>query len=434
MAGLGWRLGLLLAGPALAAACSQAASSPSPEAPGCPALAYIEHDACVPLVIGDGSVVTSDAGVDVAPAVTEAGDGPPLDAPTDTPPAGCPFTLTPSSMVLPTGAAPSSVVVGDFDFDGKKDMAATTAADELTIFSGNGGGTFSQGPVYSTGLQPGAIATGDFDRDGTPDIVVANSLGDDGGNGGTASVYLGSHDGGLSRQSQYPTGLDPTDLAISDVNLDARPDIVLSTKTGTSVLLGNGDGTFQAPLPSGSGYETAVVTGDMNGDGRPDIVTSQSSAYSVVVQLGNGDGTFASPIVHMVQGASPPASVLVADVNHDGNIDVMATNGAELLVLLGNGDGSLADPAIYALREPHIGVALGDMNGDGNVDLVATIDFGIGVMLGKSDGTFDTVRTFGLANEPSGIAIGDVNSDGKQDVVAADLANTMTVLFGACMR
>jgi hypothetical protein len=74
------------------------------------------------------------------------------------------------------------------------------------------------------------------------------------------------------------------------------------------------------------------------------------------------------------------------------------------------------------------------MNGDGNVDLVATIDFGIGVMLGKSDGTFDTVRTFGLANEPSGIAIGDVNSDGKQDVVAADLANTMTVLFGACMR
>jgi hypothetical protein len=126
--------------------------------------------------------------------------------------------------------------------------------------------------------------------------------------------------------------------------------------------------------------------------------------------------------------------VLVADVNHDGNIDVMATNGAELLVLLGNGDGSLADPAIYALREPYIGVALGDMNGDGNVDLVATLNLGIGVMLGKSDGTFDTVRTFGLANEPSGVAIGDVNSDGKQDVVAADLANTMTVLFGACMR
>jgi hypothetical protein len=94
----------------------------------------------------------------------------------------------------------------------------------------------------------------------------------------------------------------------------------------------------------------------------------------------------------MLQGASPPATVLVADVNHDGKIDVMATNGAQLLVLLGYGDGSLADPAIYALVEPYVGVALGDMNGDGNVDVVATLDAGIGVMLGKSDGTFDTVR------------------------------------------
>jgi hypothetical protein len=329
----------------------------------------------------------------------------------------------------------SWVVVADLDLDGIQDMAVTaTSADEMTVFSGRGNGTFSQGATYPDGMLPGAIAVGDLDRDGVPDLVVANSATNDSGTGGTADIYLGSRDGGPMRQSECQSGLVPTDLAIADVNLDARLDVVFSTEAGTSVLLGNGDGTLQAPLFYGSGFESAVVIGDANGDGKPDVVTSQMGPYAVVVQLGNGDGTFAPPIAHVLQGPLLREVVSIADVDHDGKMDVIAWNDTQLLVLLGHGDGTLADPAIYALGNTVSDVAVGDMNDDGALDVVATDNAGINVLFGRSDGTFGAAKTFGGVTSPFGVAIGDFNSDGKKDVVVAEGTNAMTVLLGSCMR
>jgi hypothetical protein len=447
MPAAGKRLRLAIVAATLAAACSQAASSPEAAGPACPAQFYIEQDACVPLVIGDGSIAASEAGVDgeagidAGPMITEGGEAALHDAPAETAPAGCAFSLTPSSVHPSTLEAPSSIAIADLDRDGTLDMAMTAGSSgELVIFSGNGDGTFRQGTGYPAGMQPGAVVVGDLDRDGTPDIVVANSLGSDGGNGGTASVYLGSRDGGPLRGTQYPAGLDIVDMAMADFNFDAKPDVVFSTKVGTSVLLGNGDGTLQAPSTYGTGWEVGVVTGDMNGDGRPDIVTSQLNPYALVVQLGNGDGTFGSPIAHSLQGLQglySPGYVLCADVNHDGKMDVIASatgNGNQILVLFGQGDGSLADPAAYAIADTVLGVALGDMNGDGNVDVVASVNTSMNVLLGRSDGTFDAAITVGGVTNPTTLAIGDFNSDGKEDVVVADTGNLLTVLLGACMR
>jgi hypothetical protein len=175
-------------------------------------------------------------------------------------------------------------------------------------------------------------------------------------------------------------------VAVADVNGDDKLDVIVNNG---DVLLGNGDGTFQAAVSygSGGGYASSLEVGDMNGDGKPDLVVANQSASSngangsVGVLLGNGDGTF-QPALQTVtpEPISPyPGAMVLADFNGDGRLDV--ASGAGDFLLLGNGDGTFQPYLI--LGATGSGIAIGDFNRDGKPDLAVG---GVAILLNIASG------------------------------------------------
>jgi hypothetical protein len=221
------------------------------------------------------------------------------------------------------GDQPSSVAVGDFNRDGKPDMAATSfGSNTVTVLLGKGDGTFSPATSPATGSGPFSVAVGDFNRDGRPDLAAANF------DSHTLTVLLGKGDGTFSPATASPaTGDNPNSVAVGDFNRDGRPDLA-ATNAGSdtvTVLLGKGDGTFApAPSPATGGYPSSVAVGDFNRDGKPDLAAASYNSSTVTVLLGKGDGTFA-PTPSLATGEQP-ASVALGDFNRDGRPDLATAN------------------------------------------------------------------------------------------------------------
>ena len=211
------------------------------------------------------------------------------------------------------------------------------------------------------------MAIADLTSDGTPDIVVANT-GDN-----SVSVLLGNGDGTFQPQVTYDTGEAPISVAVADLNGDGTLDIVAANfgNSSVSVLLGNGDGTFQPQVSYATGTNpSSVAIADVNGDGIPDIVVANTSDNTVGVLPGNGDGTF-QPQATFATG-SIPSSVAVTDVNGDGKADLVVANFGDntVGVLENNSNGSFAGQVfsgdftdqVYTLVEPTVTTAAGSPN------------------------------------------------------------------------
>jgi VCBS repeat protein len=256
----------------------------------------------------------------------------------------------------------SSVTIADVNGDGKPDIVLASACDSnggcpsnsVGIMLGNGDGTFESVVTYdSGGLYPDSVAVADVNRDGKPDIIVANGCAN--GNDcpvGSVAVLLGNGDGSFQDAVAYAVGADTaTSVAVADVNGDGKPDLAVTTTcsnctigdTGrVSVLLGKGDGTFQSAVIYSVGGDNAysVALADVNGDGNVDVVVTTacfkcgvSGAGNVGVLLGNGNGTFKTWMTFWAGGGFHSNSVVVADVNGDGKPDVMvATCNFDLCV------------------------------------------------------------------------------------------------------
>jgi len=222
-----------------------------------------------------------------------------------------------------------SPAVGDFNGDGKLDVVAVIqGTSAVSIFLGHGDGTFAAPIQYPTGpmlLSPPYhnVLAGDFNGDGKLDLAVATDNG--------IAILLGNGDGTFQPFSLVPSLLsyDPGDdlLALADFNSDGKLDIIKSTQTGIiNVALGNGDGTFQQALgfqiPSILNTESAVV-GDFNGDGKPDLAFASQSSDVVTILFGNGDGTFQGHIEYSVPSVSNTVNFMeAADFNGDGALDM----------------------------------------------------------------------------------------------------------------
>jgi hypothetical protein len=345
---------------------------------------------------------------------------------------GVSFSNPTSFSVGPNGE-PESVAVGDFNGDGKLDLVTPNAfSNSVSVLVGNGDGTFQTAQSYGTGTPtvydfPVYVAVADFNGDHKPDLVVANK------NSNSVSVLVGNGDGTFQTAMNFGVGASPVYVAVGDLNGDHKLDLVVANEFSDtiSVLLGNGDGTFQAAqdFATGGRLPVSLSIADFNGDGKPDLaIANQNGGTTVSVLLGNGDGTFQTAQSFVVGGT--PNSMAVADFNGDGKEDLAVTTDSNVSVLLGNGDGTFQATQDYAATGTGT-VAVGDFNSDGKLDLVA-VDRVVSVLLGNGDGTFQADQDFDAGGEydAAGAAVGDFNGDGRPDLAVANvLKSSVSVLL-----
>jgi len=316
----------------------------------------------------------------------------------------------------------SGPVIADFNLDGKPDIASGGV-----VLLGNGNGSF-RGLVAATGGVP-AVA-GDFDKNSTQDIATSFCVsGNPNCAGNPLSILLNDGSGALRLAHTYTLQQTALAIAEADLNGDGNLDLIvagvdpLNGDWSYSVLLGNGDGSFQSPVfypqsSSGPG-QPSIVVADFNNDHKLDLAITAIGNQSLAVLLGNGDGTFAAPAYFFNAGGT---SVVAADFNGDGNADLASDGGgAGLAILLGNGDGTF-QPASLPPTNLFSLCCTADLNGDGKADLVGTGQAGgqVQVLLGKGDGTFTALSPFGSGNDQYVIinATADINHDGIPDLVA----------------
>ena len=332
------------------------------------------------------------------------------------------FTDTTSNVVLGTAPLNASTLQTGFTSSQNYPIA--------NMNNGQTGGTI--GP-----------AIGDFNGDGRPDFAVPTNGGPNGG--GPIVILLGKGDGTFTTGMPITTTapFTPTSVVVGDFNGDGKQDIAVLSAQGigsVNIYLGNGDGTFQTaknfPVAASTSASRLLAMGDFNRDGIEDLVATNSGLNQVAVILGNGDGTFNAPAYY--PAPSQPWNVVVGDINNDGFLDlaVAADASSSATILQGNGDGTFK-PAVFAnTGASQVGsVALGDFNGDGFLDLATTSapDNAVYILLNKGTATpsFGTAAKITMNSGPYYLTIGDFNRDGITDIISANNGNTTVgVLLG----
>ena len=345
--------------------------------------------------------------------------------------AGCALGQFETRASAPTASQTFSTAVGDFNRDGKLDIA--TANNDLQVFLGNGDGTFRAATNYLVNVGSYSVAAVDLNHDGKLDLAVSDQLG--------LSVLMGNGDGTFQPPITYSTACIPIFVSTGDFNGDHKPDLIVTYSSGNcpyvSIFVGNGDGTFQltpintTPLYSPSG----IASGDFNKDGKLDVAVAEQfgTISQVEVLLGNGNGTFSAGPIYPV--GSSPNSVAVADFRQIGQLDLaVGSLYGGVSVLLGNGDGTFKTAAGIGVSGLDW-IISADFNGDGKPDLaVSQIEFpsGISVITGEGDGTFQLPKFYPTGITTRFVASGDFNGDHQTDLIgSADYSGSdqMTVLL-----
>jgi len=347
--------------------------------------------------------------------------------------------------------APSFLATGDFNNDGKQDLAVTDSLSGLMyILLGNGDGTFKPVSQYVIQYGPGTYYVEDFDRDGNLDIVFAQGHPD-------ALITLpytqivgvlfGKGDGTFAGAPAYLVPGGPTSIVTADFNGDGKPDLAVGG-AAPQILLGEGGGRFQmgvTPAGGGGGPYIGLATGDLNGDGKADLAVNDGG-NGAVVYLGNGDGTF-QPSKAVASGGAGTSFVAIGDFNNDHKPDLAIANlnSNSVTVTPGNGDGTFGAGATVSVGSNPTFLLAADFNRDGNLDL-AVVNSGfvfmdskpgsISILLGKGDGTFRPAANLSVSATiwPNSVSTGDFNRDGIPDLVVSaateDFNSTLVVFIG----
>lgn len=346
-------------------------------------------------------------------------------------------------VTYPAGNGPRNLAVADVNNDGKADvLTANQSGSTVGVLLGNGNGTFQAVATYSTGAasNPADIAVADVNGDGRPDLLTANY----GSN--SAGVLLGNGNGTFQAAVALATGVPggvPTGIAVTDITGDGKLDLITANSFGytISVFAGTGTGTFQVPVSYAVSATAAapldVTVADLNADGKPEVLVASAGSNTVTVLVGMGGGSFQPGPYAVGLGASfTPFGVAAGDVNGDGRPDVVTANsGNSTVSVLLNQGTSLGAAVSFQNSGAPTNIAVADLNQDGRVDLLTANpgDPAVAVLLGNGNGTFQPFARYltNTGNQPSGLVVADVNGDGKPDVLTANSGGTVGVLLNA---
>ena len=323
---------------------------------------------------------------------------------------------------------PFAVAVGDFNGDGKADLATANyfsgnMSDNIAVLFGNGNGGFDRFASYQFGALPSAIATEDFNGDGKLDLVVCHS----GSN--AVTVLFNDGAGSFPRGSAFIIN-NPRGITVGDFNGDGTPDLAV-TEFGSAylwVIPVSNDGSFQAAERYVVGQDPiAVATGDFNQDGKLDLVTANFSSNTISVLHNHGLGKFDAAIHYPV--GSAPEALTVGDFNSDGKADlaVASANTNAVWVYLNQArDNGFRPPASYPVGHVPSAVVTTDLNLDGYADLVVANlgDNTVFVLLNDQGRGFHRGATIQTGERPAAIAVGDFKADGKPDFAVANSGAT----------
>ena len=334
----------------------------------------------------------------------------------------------------------NSHIAVDLNGDGILDLAGP-GANGAAVMLGNADGTFRGRVDFPAGGQTQDLAAGDFNSDGKQDLAVSiftqqTSL----------SLLAGNGNGTFNAPVNFPntTGSDSPVIVAADVNNDTRLDLLIAhsfacftppcvSSDDLTIMLGNGNGTFQSSTMDVGIGMAEIAVGDFNRDGFKDLAIAGSSAQLYLLR-GNGNGTFVQqPTLQLIAENTfgrDGTDVDVGDFNRDGIQDLVvavALNGSNTVILIGNGDGTFRAPHIITepqIRIPHY-QAVADYNGDGSQDLALSLGWGfqgmIEILKGNGDGTFQPLVLYDPAPPDSSTAggdliTGDFNRDGRPDL------------------
>ncbi|MGH9495922.1 MAG: FG-GAP-like repeat-containing protein, partial [Candidatus Sulfotelmatobacter sp.] len=330
------------------------------------------------------------------------------------------FSSGGSVVVGPTGSVPISIAAADFNNDGRPDLAvALNNTNYAVICQGNGDGTFAVVGTPVVGNDPIWLAAADFNGDGKPDLMVDNSV------DGTVAVLLGNGNETFGSATTYPTGTHPETLALADLDGDGKLDaaIVNNGDSNVQVLLGQSDGTFRAGSFAVGANTGGIAAGDFNGDGFPDLAVTKGDG-SAAIFLGDGRGGFTAlnPFPACLSEAGYlPGKIVAADVDGDSKLDLAigcasSQQPGESFVTLfhGNGDGTFASPFGVDTFDPLGGLIAVDINGDGISEFITANDLG----LQAPEFNDSASRFIYLSGLVQNVAAGDFNGDGKTDLLA----------------
>lgn len=304
-------------------------------------------------------------------------------------------------------------------------LTLTASIFSSAVFASVG---FVAGRTLDAGPNPGAIAVADFNGDGKPDVIIANNgaFGPSGQVNGHVNVLLNQGSGSfVSVQSAVPNLVLWGMVAVADFNQDGKLDIAVSGINSSSnseqvaILLGNGDGTFQAPssqeIVAAGDYPVSIAIGDFDGDGLPDIAVALVNDSTLQIIKNTGSGNFQNG--GSVPTCSNPRSIAVADLNGDGKQDIaVACQAGTVAAMLGDGAFHFQDKFSGFAKSP-VSIAIADVNGDGKLDLVTANDGGVTVLLGNGDGSYSGAKAYAPFSSPFSVVVADINGDRKPDLI-----------------
>jgi hypothetical protein len=326
------------------------------------------------------------------------------------------------------------MAIGELNGDGKPDVVTGNCDDSARVAAllNRGNGSFEARRDYAVGHKPGQVDIADLNGDGKSDLLTSNL-------DRTISVLLNQGAGAFGPPVTYPLRLGRPrdvllDVLVADLNGDDKPDLVTGTGYAypdtVSVVLNRGDGTFEprrAYLTQGQGVFD-IALGDLNGDAKPELVIANPEIGGLSVLVNAGDGSFETRRDYEVSGG--PERVAIGDLNGDGKADVATADAATASVLLNRGDGRLGPGREYCrscpISEVANAIAIADVDGDGKADLVAAWDeyskTKVSVLLNRGLGDFSPQRSYMISySESPWLAIVDLNGDSKPDIAAPDI-------------